>query len=681
MDFSGFLILNLIVIVVLAGALIWIYARIMRKTGRHPIPVRWHSAWQQHSPRLRQGLARALPLLEIVLIVGWGVWVGRDLLVLDQNQWPTGNEYGLSIESYYTWEDLTKCGICFLWNGSQNGGSPALVELHGAPLHPLVVLSTIVLGSIDASKIVIVGSLIMAGLAQWWLARVLKLGMLPRLWSAALAVVGGHLAGRMQLGVMGLVLSTAACSLVLPPLLKVTLTGQRRATLLLAITMALALLSGQGYLQLGMIVCYGLPLLLLWIKNAQRPPRLWREYALALGLALLLAAILLVPLVHFWPNFEKDIDLTFGTAQSLEYIPLNFVIRDLAVYQTGALHTTNIAYLYINYIGWVPILLALASIVLIPRDGRRVAGYLWLAIGLAIFIGSAIPLRWLLDVSPALVGSFRFPSFVVGLAVPPLLALGAWGLDRLLHLNWLELRVIIERVTTLRFDVKWFIVAMPLIWSVQSAQEFGHTWLTLQNAPTFTPKSLAAVRTSSAEWINVAYGAHYLLPLMRQADVKLSPSFKPWHWKDRAVPEQYLDANFPEIPATTLGYVGYFDGLYVLAFPNRHYAFITTGAERIPCQAQAHGGDIEVACETQVEGTLTVVENFWTGWQASREGQAIELNPQSRWLSVDAPAGVHQYEFHYRPWDVWVGLSLTVIGVVVCGWLWLRTISRRRRVP
>ncbi len=75
--------------------------------------------------------------------------------------------------------------------------------------------------------------------------------LFPRVWSAALVVVGGHLAGRMERGVMNVVLSTAACSMILPPLLKLAMTGERRSALQLAVTSVLAILAGQGFTHLS----------------------------------------------------------------------------------------------------------------------------------------------------------------------------------------------------------------------------------------------------------------------------------------------------------------------------------------------------------------------------------------------------------------------------------------------
>jgi hypothetical protein len=81
-------------------------------------------------------------------------------------------------------------------------------------------------GPLSGAKLTLIASLIMAGCAQWWLARVMGFGRIARVWSGLLAIVGGQLAGRMELGVSGVVLSTAACSLVLAPGVALGLTGK-----------------------------------------------------------------------------------------------------------------------------------------------------------------------------------------------------------------------------------------------------------------------------------------------------------------------------------------------------------------------------------------------------------------------------------------------------------------------
>jgi hypothetical protein len=83
------------------------------------------------------------------------------------------------------------------------------------------------------------------------------------------------------------------------------------------------------------------------------------------------------------------------------------------------------------------------------------------------------------------------------------------------------------------------------------------------------------------------------------------------------------------------------------------------------------GGYIDVECDSEAAGTLVVYEYSWSGWTARRDGQALMLGP-GPWLNVFAPAGTHHYEFRYRPWDVPLGLVLSLAGMVLCVWLWMR---------
>jgi hypothetical protein len=46
-------------------------------------------------------------------------------------------------------------------------GVPAFVELHGAPLHPLVILTTLLWGAVNGAKLTVLACLALAGLAEW----------------------------------------------------------------------------------------------------------------------------------------------------------------------------------------------------------------------------------------------------------------------------------------------------------------------------------------------------------------------------------------------------------------------------------------------------------------------------------------------------------------------------------
>ena len=73
-------------------------------------------------------------------------------------------------------------------------------------------------------------------------------------------------------------------------------------------------------------------------------------------------------------------------------------------------------------------------------------------------------------------------------------------------------------------------------------------------------------------------------------------------------------------------------------------------------------------CEAESAGALTVQENLVSGWTARVDGTRVALG-RGPWLNVQAPAGRHHYVFRYRPWDVPVGLGLTLGGMAMAAWM------------
>ena len=243
--------------------------------------------------------------IEILLILLWALWVGKEYLNFDTNMWPYGREYAFGIRTHFIWENFKECGTCIFWNGSTMGGSPAFAELQGGVLNPIVIMTTLLAGVVNGSKLILLFSLFLAGFAQWWLAKSLKVGRLARLWSAGMAVVGGHLAGRMELGLVGMVFSTAFCSLAIASSIDLALTGRRLSAIILGIILAMAITSGQIYMQVGFLI--GIVPALLIIIFSQHKLRLqpvWKEFLLAGILAVLLAGVFIVPHFTFFTQYR-----------------------------------------------------------------------------------------------------------------------------------------------------------------------------------------------------------------------------------------------------------------------------------------------------------------------------------------------------------------------------------------
>lgn len=628
--------------------------------------------------------------LELGLITLWSVWVGRGFLNLDARVLPQGREFGLAIMSHAAWANLGRCGACVWWNGLVNGGNPTFVDLHGAVLHPVVVVSTLLFGMIDGGKIVFVVSLAMGGIAQWWLARAIGLHWPARLWGGALAVVGGNLLGRMDVGIVGVPLATAACSLAVAAGLDLALNSGRRTVVVLAIMLALACLAGQGYLQLGLL--FGiLPVfaLMSWPNR-----RLRRDLVLACGLALLLAAPLLVPLVHFWPNFTKLSDPSLQTAQPLIYLPLNLVIGDASFYRIeNVLGRGAYPWLYVNFIGWTPIVLCMVALRLVPRHRLRLLLFFLIATGLIFLLASGIILRLLALLSSDMAGMIRYPSLIAGLAVPLILAVAAWGLELLL----IQIAAIVHGEVVLRpfrtitfprwlsggrvrlFSIRllYSLIALWLIWSVAGVYNANKIWIGLTTQRGDVQRSVTVLKALGMRWIEPPYG-EYGWQLRALADgLKLTNVIRPWSWRSRELPPGSNLATYESYAQPGARLMQHIESIFIFIRPSVHYAYVTNGIQKISCQSSGYGGNIDIVCDTDTAGTLLVQENSWSGWSVRRDGHAGTLLP-GQWLRTAAPAGHHIYAFRYRPWDAPLGLTLMAVGIGWCAWLWAGSIQPRR---
>ncbi|HLE29500.1 MAG TPA: hypothetical protein VI793_15345, partial [Anaerolineales bacterium] len=538
-------------------------------------------------------------------------------------------------------------------------------------LHPLVMITTLFLGVINGAKVALVICLGLAGLAQWWLARILKLGRTARLWSALLIVVGGHLAPRMATGQFATILATATSSLALVAAIDLGVTGQRRATLVLAIVGALVILSGHGYVQLSLI-SWAPALLFFVLDKSLRPRPVWKEYALAVSLSLLLACVILVPMLHFLPNFAKDTDPDFGRAQPLEYIPLNLVTRDWGFMHAAILGKFDAPELFALYIGWVPVLMAFLCLRYARREDYPVLLCLTIGFVMSMLMASALPLRWVVKFAPFFAG-FRHPSLMAVLAVPALVALAAYGLDKILSQEWPQIVFSMpsSSLKLLPISSAW-ILLLPLLWGLSTAYSVTQFFVGAQRVSDlygYYEQVIRDLKEPGLQWVAPPLGEHFLVEPAVQLGLKLTNVAFPQWWKDRSLPAPRLvisrSGDYPGAEVVTR-----LNDIPVYWYNDRTYAYVDADSQVFPCQASGQGGDLTVRCSNAQAGKLIVQEYTWVGWQVWRDQSPTSLL-SGDWLSADAPAGEHVYQFRYRPWDVAVGLSVTLIGISLVVWLWL----------
>ena len=203
---------------------------------------------------------------ELLILLCWTLVVVRPYLNMDPTLIPSGREYGSAIQSHSSgyasgvWRLRPMERQCT----RRTSGPGRPVWQFPASLVAVTMLGW---GVINGSKVALAGAFSMAGRVQWWLA--------PNSVRLGGADVDRH-AGRCcwYFGradgdrCVWIVLSTAACSLVFPALLRVNRLGTTRSIVILGITLALALVAGQGYMQFGLaFVLLAALLLLPWDRT------------------------------------------------------------------------------------------------------------------------------------------------------------------------------------------------------------------------------------------------------------------------------------------------------------------------------------------------------------------------------------------------------------------------------
>lgn len=611
---------------------------------------------------------RKTAVLEIALIVMWAIFVGRHYLDFDPHTIPAGREYGSAVQAHHLWTRFEACGICALWDGSERGGFPAFVDPLASSLHPLVIITTLVWGVVNGSKVALIASLAIAGAAQWWLAYELRLGGLARVWGALMVMVGGHLAGRMELGIFSLVLSTSMVSLTFPSALRLWRTSHPRDVALFAVILALVAVSGQGYMQAGFLLISPAYWVLLTAVSPTMPATRLR-FGLAAGLALLLAAPFLVPFIHFWPNFVKDTDPAFKAAQPFFSYLLNLFTSDWAYLFSTEGDKLPYPHLYTMFIGVIPVGLALLAGRYGRQEDKRPLLFLAFSAVFAILVGSALPLKWLQPVFPFL-AALRFAPMIGGLSIPPLVGLACYSLDRLFHLPWAA--PVHTPLVRRMFYWKWWLL-FPLLLALLQGYRFSQFWLYSVRLDDDLFRLLAQLQTPTLQWVQPPFGEHVYIEPAVGMGLKLSPGIMTWRWKNRPFPTPVLEATHLP-PTLSEHYSGRYQTIFIRTDKDHPYAAVRTADGVEACAATGVGGWIEVRCQTSKVGLLWVAENMWTGWYAWRDGQPMNLT-NVHWLQVEAPVGEHVYLFRYLPWDVPLGLLLWAIGCLFCGVLWLTRVK------
>jgi hypothetical protein len=575
----------------------------------------------------------------------------------------SGYEYILVTISHYVWDFLPKCGACVFWNGYLNGGMPAFAEMHGAVLHPLVILTTLIWGVTNGSKIIAFLSIAISGIASWWTGKELGSSRIARIWISLLGVVGGHIIGRLDAGNIVLALSVATASLLLPMTIRLNKKITTRRIAVLAVLLALTWVSGQGYIQLGVIVGWFPAFLFLLLTRSSTDQTKIIAFGKSILISIVLCGIFFLPTVHFMNQMDKYTMEDFKSMQPLNYIALNFVINDPGLFSQSFLGMDGFPYEHINYIGWIPVIFAVIALFLVKRDeDDHIIGSLLLSVVLLLIFTSRESMVFLKEYIPSIT-KLRAFSVATNLMVPPILGLAALGFDRVFSMEWPRIIKLDSPKSEpgLSLSVKWLVLIPLLIISFKDIIPFAQNYIHLRDIK-IPSQELAFLGSDNAQW-STPPNADWFPDLMADSR-KVIMTDRSWNWKNRERLSGYLQlVNNPDNNPIEgrISRQEYYD---VVKHDLEYFSYISSDNETSYCNSVSNGGYIDVFCDSPFAGNLIVHNYQWSGWYAWIDGKPTHIL-SGDWLSVNAPAGNHVYSFRYFPWDVYVGGGITIIGLII----------------
>ena len=87
-------------------------------------------------------------------------------------------------------------------------------------------------------------------------------------------------------------------------------------------------------------------------------------------------------------------------------------------------------------------------------------------------------------------------------------------------------------------------------------------------------------------------------------------------------------------------------------------------------------------CETDQDAFLYVSDTYYPGWRAYVDGKETKIyRANLAFRAVEVPKGKHTVVFKYVPMSFYIGLCLTIFGILLCIWLWRRDRKDNVQLP
>lgn len=675
--------------------------------------------------------------IELFVIVIAASIVNWNMVTAPSNKRLYGHEAEWLTSSAHTAHlALRDYGYLPLWQSYHEFGEPLIDNPFSFILNPISAAPSLLFGGTVGIRVSVLLYGIFAGLGGWFLARVLRLGLLARLLLALLMITKGNMTGMIGMGFFQLGVAQAYFPwLIGAGIAVLRMPGERWHIVLLALMFTLLFWAGNIWYTLPMAFALGV-LTLFQMMPGQRGT--WdsgalRRMLLAGALTIGLSAVTLLPI--FWnrdfigrhtPEPEAGV-----AVDPLVVAPLFVADGDALFRRVEEPYYPQFYYSYV--VPWWYIALALALLPpialfrpfqrsAIPEAWRLLLPAVFLLIGAFIWGVGGNPLMiWLYDAVPGL-ARWRFVGRALALAsfwLALLLALRADSLWRaVLARAWRKAAFPPRAVYGAQLNAAALllvITGVALIPPMQAARGYLRTtasdphdsaclqWLRLQ----YPARELAVWR----------YGYEVTTPFLdqriRQADIEADYAALPMAWTLGAID---LTASLPEYAIGWYGEEGAFlvergyqpvpDSLRSMGRSCLYrLEDALSYAYSIPLETlqAARGDTLERRLTTPIQTfqrlpdrirvfaraaeqqptVVTVQERAYPGWGVRVDGQPAQLESVGGQIGVILPPGstVHEIIFEYRPPLLFIGGGLTLLTWLGCVAYLLRWDRRFRQTP
>jgi uncharacterized membrane protein YfhO len=87
-------------------------------------------------------------------------------------------------------------------------------------------------------------------------------------------------------------------------------------------------------------------------------------------------------------------------------------------------------------------------------------------------------------------------------------------------------------------------------------------------------------------------------------------------------------------------------------------------------------------CEADQNAFLYVSDTYYPGWRAYVDGRETKIyRANLAFRAIEVPKVKHTVVFKYIPLSFYIGLCLTIIGILLCIWLWRKDGKGNNRQP